>query len=288
MIRSVKHLKRFDIAATDGSIGSIDDFYFDDQRWAIRYVVVDTGKWLPGRRVLISPISVVKTEWGAERIELSLSRDQVAASPDVDTHLPVSRQYEIEYYNHYGYPYYWSANALWGASAHPMLPTPEQLAAQRAAAHHAQRRAADRGDQHLRSATEIIGYGIRATDGDLGHVDDLLFDDVSWAVRYLVVDTSNWWFGRHVLASPDWIDTIDWPSRRVAVDVSRQAVRAAPEYSRAEHVDRQWEAAYYDHLKHPGYWLDADDARAVAEAQEYLREAPETLPKAIERRAKPR
>lgn len=73
-----------------------------------------------------------------------------------------------------------------------MLPTPEQIALQRARATQAERTAAERGDTHLRSALEVSGYVIRALDGDLGHVEDVLFDDVNWATRYLVVDTSNW------------------------------------------------------------------------------------------------
>lgn len=287
MIRSVSDLKRFDLVATDGSVGSIDDFLFDDARWAIRYVVVDTGKWLPGRRVLISPIAIASTEWGEQRMRLSLTRADVASSPDVDTHQPISRQYEIDYFNHYGYPYYWSAGALWGATAHPMVPTPEQLAAQRAATRHAQQRAAEKGDAHLRSATEVTGYRIRATDGELGHVDDLLFDDLSWAVRYLVVDTSNWWFGKHVLVAPSWIDTIEWADRSVSVDLTRQSLKEAPAYDRAEHVDRQWEAAYYGHLQEPGYWIDEDEARAIKEAQAYLREEP-AVPDPLERRSRPR
>ena len=107
MIRSVKRMKRFEILATDGRIGAVDDFYFDDDRWAIRYVVVDTGRWLPGRRVLISPLSVSSTEWNEQRFVLSISRDQVRDSPDIDMHQPVSRRHEQDYLDYYGYPYYW-------------------------------------------------------------------------------------------------------------------------------------------------------------------------------------
>jgi uncharacterized protein YrrD len=287
MVRSSKHMKRFTIAATDGDIGAVDDFYFDDERWAVRYLVVDTGKWLSGRHVLISPISVLRAEWGEQRLLVSISRDQVHAAPEIDTHQPVSRQQEAAYLDHFHYPYYWAAPGLWGSHPTPMMPTPEELAAADRRAAEAAEQARRRGDTHLRSTSEVTGYVIRATDGDLGHVDDVLFDDVSWAVRYLVVDTSNWWFGKHVLIAPEWVDGIDWVSRTVSVNMARAALKSAPLYDRAEHVDRQWEAAYYQHLQRPGYWLDADEARAIQEAHQYLNESqPESDP--LDRRSRPR
>jgi hypothetical protein len=155
-----------------------------------------------------------------------------------------------------------------------MVPTPAQNASQRAKAAAAERKTAQSGDTHLRSASEVLGYAVHATDGDLGHVKDFLFDDLSWAVRYLVVDTSNW-CGKHVLVAPEWVHTIAWRDRAVAVKVRRQQLKNAPEYRRAEHVDRQWEAAYYRHLQQPGYWLNEDEARAIKEVQSYLREKPD-------------
>jgi len=226
MIRSMEHIKKFEIVATDGRIGAVDDFYFDDQRWAIRYVVVDTGRWLPGRRVLISPLSVTLTEWSEQRLRLSLSRDQVRDSPGIDTHQPVSRRHERDYLDYYGYPYYWGHAGLWGAYAIPMLPTPEQIAAQRTRAAEVEREAADLGDTHLRSTAEVSGYVIRALDGDLGHVENILFDDISWAIRYFVVDTSNWWFGKRVLVAPEWIADISWPDGSVSVKVTRRLLKS--------------------------------------------------------------
>jgi hypothetical protein len=288
MIRSAKDMKKLEVVATDGAIGSIDDFYFDDEGWAIRYVVIDTGRWLPGRRVLISPLSIGRTDWSEHRLLLSISRDQVKGSPGVDSHQPVSRRQERDYLDYYGYPYYWGHAGLWGANAVPMLPTAAQIASHRATAAAAERRAADQGDTHLRSASEVSGYVIRASDGDVGHVDDFLFEDVSWAIRYAVADTSNWWFGNHVLVSPEWITDISWPEHAVAVRITRQQLKTAPRYHRAEHIDRQWEAVYFQHLQQPGYWLTEDDARAIAEAQSYLDDAPDRHETAVERRSRPR
>ena len=288
MIRSMKHLKKFEVDATDGRVGAVDDFYFDDERWAVRYVVVDTGRWLPGRRVLISPLSISRSEWSEQRLQLSITRGQVEDSPGIDTHQPVSRRQERDYFDYYGYPYYWGHAGLWGVQAAPMMPTADQIAAQRARVAEAERVAADQGDTHLRSASEVSGYVIRALDGDLGHVEDLLFEDISWATRYLVVDTSSWWFGKHVLIAPEWITDISWPDRSVSVSVTRQALKSAPPYDRAQHVDRQWELAYYQHLLQPGYWLSADEAEALKEAQSYLRDDTDRHEATVERRSRPR
>jgi hypothetical protein len=288
MIRSAKGMDKFEIVATDGRIGAIDDFYFDDERWAIRYLVVDTGRWLPGRQVLISPLSIGGTEWGDQQVLLSISRDQVKNSPDVDTHQPVSRRREQDFFDYYGYPYYWGHVGLWGAHPVPMMRMPAEVAARQAETAEAERKGAPQGDEHLRSVSEVTGYVIRAADGDLGHVDDVLFDDLTWAVRYLVVDTSNWWFGKHVLVAPEWISDIAWPERSVAVSVTRQSLKNAPPYHRAQHVDRQWELEYYRQLLQPGYWLTGDEARAVKEAHSYLRDDPERPEPVVERRSRPR
>lgn len=288
MIRSANEMRKFRIVAADGRIGSIDDFYFDDERWGIRYVVVDTRRWLPGRRVLISPLSISRTEWNEQQLLLSISRDQVKDSPGIDAHQPVSRRHERDYLNYYGYPYYWGHAGLWGAHAIPMTPTPDEIAMQRSRTAEAERKAADQGDTHLRSASEVSGYVIRAVDGDLGHVEDLLFEDMSWATRYLVVDTSNWWFGRHVLIAPEWITDISWAERSVSVNLTRQLLKSAPEYDRAKHVDRQWELAYYQHLLQPGYWLSEDEARAITDAHSYLRDDLDRHQASVERRSRPR
>ena len=288
MVRSVTHLKRFTIFATDGAIGAVDDIFFDDERWAVRYVVVDTGKWLPGRRVLVTPLQITHVRWGEQEMRVSITRNQVANSPEVDTHKPVSRQYEAGYFDYYGYPYYWGQAGLWGAHPTPMLPSPEQMARMHAQANDERRRAVAQGDAHLRSAEAVNGHRIHATDGELGHVDDLLIDDLSWAVRYLVVDTSNWWFGKKVLISPEWIRDISWPERTVTVTVTRQSLKAAPTYDPAEHVDRQWELAYHGHLGRPGYWLDAEEAQSIKSAHSYLSDDNASVQEEIERRARPR
>ena len=208
MIRSVKEMHNFELVATDARVGTVDDCYFDEERWAVRYVVVDAGPPLLGHRVLISPISVKRIEWGERRLLLWITSDQIKHSPDIDTRQSVSRHHEMDYFDYYGYPYYWGQEDLWGSQALPLRPTPLQIARQRIRAANPQRRAADRGDTRLRSASELTGYAIRATDGEVGHVEDCLFDDVSWAVEYLVVNASNWKGGESVLVRPAWITNI--------------------------------------------------------------------------------
>lgn len=222
MIRSVNEMKNFELVATDGRIGTVDDCYFDEDRWTIRYVVVDAGPRLLGHRVLISPISVRRIEWGERRLLLWITRDQIKHSPGIDMRRSVSRHHEMDYFDYYGYPYYWGHEDLWGTQALPMRPTPVQIARQRKRAANPERRAADRGSTRLRSASEVTGYAIRATDGEVGHVEDCLFDDVSWAVEYLVVNAGNWRGGEHVLVAPGWITNITSSEGSVGALISRR------------------------------------------------------------------
>jgi len=201
MLRSVNALRGFTIGATDGEVGRVEAFYFDDTSFTIRHLVVDTGGWLGGRKVLISPRALGDIDWDDRRIDAALTKAQVEKSPDIDTDRPVSRQQEIEYYRYYGYPSYWSGPYLWGSYPFPVV------SPGRSATLEHERRwewgPQESGDPHLRSSAAVIGYHIAATDGDIGHVEDFLVDDETWCIRYMVVDTSNWWFGRKVLVSSE-------------------------------------------------------------------------------------
>jgi hypothetical protein len=104
MFRNASTLDGSIINATDGEIGHVEDAYFHDEAWTIRYLVVDTGTWLIGRKVLISPNSVTQPLGASRIIDVSLTREQVRNSPDIDTHRPVLRQHEREYLGYYGYP----------------------------------------------------------------------------------------------------------------------------------------------------------------------------------------
>ena len=252
MLRNVKDLRGYAIRATDGVIGKVDDFYFDDQDWGIRYLVVETGTWLSGRKVLISPIALGHAGWMGRQLPVALTRAQVERSPDIDTRKPVSRQHEAQYFGYYGYPYYWGGAGLWGMGAFPGFLTTQGRIEERLKAQADAPGVPD--DCHLRSTNAVIGNHISATDGEIGHLEDLLVDDYSWAIRYLVVNTSNWWGGHRVLVAPKWIEDVSWSEARVSVDLTRQAVKNAPLYESTVELDRQREQAIYEHYDRPGYW----------------------------------
>ena len=262
MLRNIKNLRGYVIRAIDGTIGRVDDFYFDDEDWGIRYLVVDTGSWLSGRKVLISPVTVGHAGWMARRLPVALTRAQVEHSPDIDTRKPVSRQHESQYLGYYGYPNYWGGAGLWGMGAYPGSLTAQGRVEQDLREHGS---LATPADFHLRSSNAVVGHHIRATDGDIGHLEDLLVDDDTWAIRYLVVNTSNWWGGRRVLVSPGWITDVSWPESSVSVDLTRQAVKDAPPYESAAKLDRQLERAIHEHSGRPGYLEHRHITTPVAE-----------------------
>jgi len=240
-------LKGLVIRATDGEIGTVDQFYFDDEIWAIRYLAVETGGWLGGRRVLISPFSILDADWPAKRLDVNLTMKQVENSPNIDTQLPVSRQHEADYLGYYGYPYYWEGPYMWGAGYYPRGATAEAREAK------ARR---DSADSQLRSSDAVTGYSIDATDGELGHLDGFVVDDETWAIRYIEVATRNWWPAKKVLVSPAWIKKVSWSESNVSVELSRDAIQNAPEYIESSPILREYENRLYLHYGRPPYWLE--------------------------------
>jgi uncharacterized protein YrrD len=227
------NLKGAAIIARDGAIGDVDDFYFDDERWTVRYLVANTGAWLFSREVLISPISIENVDATKNRVFVNLTRDQVKNSPDIDTQMPVSRQHETAFMDYYGYQYYWGGPYLWGDAAFPatlaMPPAVEsQLAA--AAATARRREAEESYDEHLRSVNEVRGYHISAVDGEIGHVDDFVIDDKDWAIRFIVIKTGGWLSGRKTLISPQSIERISWTESKMFVSLTRDQIAGNPEH----------------------------------------------------------
>jgi hypothetical protein len=251
MLRTAGALKGVTIEATDGDIGSVQDLYFDDRSWTIRYLVVDTGTWLPGRQVLISPMAFQPVP-GASRLRTELTKEQVRNSPPIDTDRPVNRQREIDFAQYYGYPYYWLGPYRWGELAYPGMPVPSP--APTAIEEEVLARELQGGDPNLRSVRDVMGYYIQATDGDLGHVEDFLVEDATWAIRYMIVDTRNWLPGRKVLVSPEWIVNVSWEDSKVAVDLSRRHIEAAPEFDPSMPLAREHEEWLHDRLGRSKYW----------------------------------
>jgi sporulation protein YlmC with PRC-barrel domain len=227
----MRDLKGHTVLAIDGRVGSVQDVYFDDERWGIRYLVVDTREWWLGGKVLISPASVPAQQGGGDTLRVSLTREQVKNAPWIDEEHPSSRLQEAAYARYYGSPYYWAGPYLWGVAAAPLAASGLAQAAPEDAPDRpaeAQKTAARRAQKsHLRSGEEVIGYRIEAMNGSIGHVEDFVFDDQTWAIKYMVVDTRNWLSGRKVLVRPHEIDGIDGLRRRVRVSLKREQLEQA-------------------------------------------------------------
>jgi len=266
MLRSIKELEGYTIRATDGDIGQVNDFFFEDDKWVVRYLVVETGHWLASRKVLISPIAFGTPDRAKSVLPVSITREQVKSSPDIDTDKPVSRQQEMRYHGYYGYPNYWGGAGIWGMGAYPgmMLAgggyggTNAGYLGDQAAQDRMTREAAlpQHDDPRLRSGNAIMKYHIEASDGNIGHVEGLLLDEDTWAIRYFIVDTSNWWVGHTVLISPQWIKGVNWSERTVSINLTREAIRMSPPYDPAHSLQRPQEAKLHDHYQRAGYWAD--------------------------------
>jgi hypothetical protein len=224
----------------DEKVGDVRDLLFDDQAWAVRYMIVETGGWLGGRQVLLAPSVVEQREWPNRRLWTNLASKQVEDAPPVDVDRPVSRQNEVALAEHYAWGYYWGI-----PPAHPID---------------------TEGDPHLRSAREVIGYRVEAADGDLGHVEDLILDDEAaegalWEFRYLVVDTRNWLPGRKVLVAPSWADEVRYADGRVAFELPRERIKSSPEYRPDAPINRAYEEVLFDYYGQPKYWIAQSDPR---------------------------
>ena len=269
MLRHAKELEHYELRARDGKIGHVDDFFFDDRTWTVRYLVVDTGTWLDSRKVLISPTAVSRAEWDKKCLPVNLTQEQVRNSPSIDTEVPVSREHEAALTQYYNWPAYWGAAGFpemgFALPIAPILPAniPAAHANDRhesggASASSAAQESRDaRGgtavheDRHLRSVRAVTGHGIEATDGAIGHVDDFLIDDRSWEIRYLIVDTRNWWPGKKVILAPQWIHEVGWDEAKVRVDLARAVIKSSPAYDPTQQVTPDYAGQLHRHYGRP-------------------------------------
>jgi hypothetical protein len=247
MLRSLKEIIGYSVHAKDGDIGKVINFYFDDQRWIIRYLVADTGGWLSGKKVIISPAGFYdKPDWANHSFPVAFTKDMVKECPDVDADKPISRRYEEEISKYYNWPIYWEAFPQ--STVSPIAPAMETMESE------IYKPREERGDMHLRSAKEVIGYHIQAEDGSIGHIDDFIIEDDSWDIRYLVVDTRNWLPGRKVLIAPLWVKNVSWAESKVFVDFTKEQIKMSPEYDPSAPVNRGYEDKLYDFYGRPKYW----------------------------------
>lgn len=259
MLRNINSLIGYKIHATDGELGKVDEFYFGDKTWNIRYMVVETGNWLLNRKVLISPAALRAPDWKSKTFPVALTLEQVRNSPDIDTKKTVTRQQEIELQKYYAWGGTFYAGGMSGGGmaggglagvglpGGVMLPpavteaeTPEAAAAGDA-----------REDAHLRGTRAVTGYSLHAADGQIGKVEDYILDDEKWVIRYLVVDAGLWLPGRKVLISTHWLEKVAWETAEVFVDLTQAAVSNSPEFDPARPVSADYESVLYDHYGRP-------------------------------------
>jgi hypothetical protein len=249
MLNKAKTLKGYKLEGLDGEIGKVNEFYFDDRHWTIRYLVADTGNWLMDRQVLISPYALVAMKRKKQQIVINLTKKQIEDSPSLNSDKPVSRQFEEAYYRYYGWPMYWGGPNIWGS--YPCIVRDPKKWRESIRAEEAS------WDPHLRSTHDVGGHNIQAVDGEIGHVEDFIIDDENtWAIRYLIVDTRNWWPGKKVLVSPHWIERISWDESKVFINLTREIIRQSPEYTEKCLMTRDYEGRLHRHYNCQGYWVD--------------------------------
>ena len=236
MKRRLKNLNGFTIGGTDGEIGKVKEFYFDDKSWTIRYIIVETGSWLSERKVLLSPQAVITTDWEENVFRVNLTMEQIKNSPDIDTDKPVSRQHERDLYGYYPWGgYYWGGGMGMG-----MYPIAINQTIQKENDVSDDDTSDD--DPHLRSADKVTGYNIKATDGEIGDVEDFIINDSNWQIDFILVDTGNWFPGKKVLIAPKMIKEINWEASTVVVNATEDRVKNSPEYQPGEELSESYEA----------------------------------------------
>jgi hypothetical protein len=249
VLREMSALKGFTIRATNGKVGRVGYCLFDDEVWVVRFLVVETGSWPTGVRVLLAPSAVEGVDWQAGTISSSHTTEEIRGGPPIDEHAPVCRQHELDFLDRYALPL--PTEAGLPGMGYFVAPAARNG---RAVSEVASSRTARTGDPHLRSTRKIEGYSLRAVDGSIGHVDGFVIDDANWVVRYLVVRTRNWLPGKRVLLAPFWIADISWSRRSVLVGLTRSAIRTAPSYEATAPITREYEARLHSHFDRPVYW----------------------------------
>ena len=226
MLRSIKEIYGDKLGASDGEIGHVKDFYFDDHDWVVRYLIADTGTWLTGRQVLISPRSLGRLDQAEKIQHVNLTRKQIENCPPLESHKPVSRQYEEEYHRFYGWPSYWQGDGLWGATGFPILEMPAIPLSGDPTAQPSPRH--KRADAHLRSTLNVNGYNLQTGEATLGHICDFMIDAQSWAIVQLVVRTGHRLSGKDVLIPTSQVERISYEESTVFVDLTREAAVQNP------------------------------------------------------------
>jgi len=255
MLWDASTIKGYEVEASDGPVGTVSDWLFDDVGWAVRWLVVDVGHWLTGRKVLLPRAALGQPDRQQRRLPVRLTMQQVKDGPDVDTDQPVSRQIEAnvdKYYSWVPYPI-GSDGPLSNAIAQPFV-EPLLFSETRPFGPPSEDVEPDApGDPHLRSIAVVTGYHVHATDGEIGHIENFLVDDALWDIRYLIIDTRNWWPGEHVLLSPYAVKEISWAEHQIHIGEMREQVKASPPWNPLDLIDQDYEKQLHSHYQWPGY-----------------------------------
>jgi len=229
MDASISNLLGLSVVATDGNVGIVQDFYFDDQTWMVRYLIVKGGDWLAGRKVLISPFSLVHPPEKPGSFPVNLTREQIRNSPDINTDKPVYRQQEIQLSEYYPGLDYWGKGSYAGGVANASI-----ILDKRVIEKVFKKDNEPATDLHLQSILHMTGYRINAIDGELGHVRDFIVNDGTWKLAYIVVETHKFFGGKKVLVPVGDITKEQWSSSEIYVDITRTAIKDSPVYVNAD------------------------------------------------------
>lgn len=233
MLTHVKKLLGYKIQAVDGEIGKVEDLYFDAHDWVLRYLVVDTGPWILGRKVLLTHHALQQTDGDDEIISVNLTREQVKNSPEMDSVKMISRPQEEALHVYYGWPTYWyiPPTAAGGGPVAPVWAVPSDELP-----HEEKPEVVETKEPHLYQFSDVKGYRVHAVDGDIGHVEDFVVEDQDWTIGYFIVDTGGWFQkGNLVMLAPHWITQIDTEDAKVYIDLKKETIRSSPEFE-AERV----------------------------------------------------
>lgn len=222
----LKSLLKYDINTSDSSVRSCHDFLFEDGSWVIRYLAMDTRKWLPGRQVLISPISIRKIDPLKKNIRLDLTKKQIKGAPSLESDPPVSRQYKFDYNRYYSWSGYWIGAKLWGLKAHPKA-HPKALKNDTIIENSKKERSSVAS---LRSVKEVSGYQVNVRDDTFGQIQDFLINTESWYISYLVIDAGDSIPGAaSIIVAPNWVDEISWVENIVSIRMTREQIESSPQ-----------------------------------------------------------
>ena len=257
ILTTMNNLRGYELQATDGKLGKIDALYFDEDTWKVRYLVVNVGNWLMRQYVLLTPDCIEYVDREQETVVVSLTKDQIENSPDIDTQKTISREKEEMLHDYYAWVPYWrtmpvaAAGAPYGvplASGALMMPGTAQ------SDQTVEERPERSLESTLRSTKEVKGYNIYANNGEIGHVETFLVDSLHWVIRYVIVDTGKWLPGRQVLIAPMWVSGMRWADSEMYLDLTKEQVETSPEYVAERYIYRDYETRLYDHYDQPPYW----------------------------------